>query len=122
MYRCDAWKTIFSNGSDDTRYGAHLLFCPAIPGRADTEAAAAVRSAARALLAAAHRPPLPAVRPAPRTPARKPPELKKAAFFGGARYVAEGGETGFQFNPEIVAMLNPRQRRLLGEHPHYGYD
>ena len=31
-------------------------------------------------------------------------------------------ETGFQFNPEIVAMLNPRQRRLLGEHPHYGYD
>eukprot|EP01045_Picozoa_sp_COSAG04_P020580 COSAG04_NODE_2119_length_4751_cov_15.626397_2_plen_49_part_00 len=48
--------------------------------------------------------------------------MKKTAFFGGARYVAEGGETGFQFNPEIVAMLNPRQRRLLGEHPHYGYD
>ena len=36
MYRCDAWKTVFSNGSDDTRYGAHLLFCPATPGRADT--------------------------------------------------------------------------------------
>ena len=83
-----------------------------------------MRSAARALLAAAHRPPLPAVRPAPRTPAREPFELKKkkVAFFRGARYVAEGGETGFQFNPEIVAMLNPRQRRLLGEHPHYGYD
>ena len=63
----------------------------------------------------------------PCAPPREPPRAnllnwKKAAFFGGARYVAEGGETGFQFNPEIVAMLNPRQRRLLGEHPHYGYD
>ena len=56
------------------------MFCAAIPGRADAEAAAAVHSAARALLAAAHRPPLPAVRPAPQTPARKPPELKKSGL------------------------------------------
>ena len=36
--------------------------------------------------------------------------------------VAEGGDSGFRFNPEIVSELNPRQRRMLGEHAHYGYD
>jgi hypothetical protein len=37
-------------------------------------------------------------------------------------YVGDGGSTAFQFNRDIVALLNKRQRRLLGEHPHYGYD
>ena len=32
------------------------------------------------------------------------------------------GDQGFRFNPKIVRLLNPRQRRMLGDHGHYGYD